>query len=301
MEWKTSFDYELVGSSINQLVTELRGVHYGDFDKAMLEKVAYLKSQHHQGLPCFLNFNKDGFENFRLTPTQDYKWITMCEEGKDYRLEDQLIILEEVFRNDLNKSYDKVVRLLSRVPSYPESFDFDFDLESSDYSTLCMGELPSDQFLNIEPLNSLSLPPLKYRARTKLYKTSYGYVYISRQIDTVLVNHFSPADLCMFSDFTSIKKELDILSGSFITMGKPIEIGSRSVTIRDTILLAPGGAKALAKIGATYALPKLELTVEELNNMKLLRSANPELFTAYALRDSEITLTHASWMEAWHF
>lgn len=143
---------------------------------------------------------------------------------------------------------------------------------------------------------------MKARSRHALYDSEYGKIGVSRHINTTLVNHFSPADLCMFSDFPSFKKELDILSGSFVTMGSGgIKIGDHVVVIRDTILLAPGGAKALTKIGETYGIPKLSLTSEELNNMKTLRKEDESKFVSYAFRDTQITLTHASWMEAWHF
>lgn len=66
--------------------------------------------------------------------------------------------------------------------------------------------------------------------------------------------HESTADLSMLKDFNEFKELLDITARSFITRGKPLVITNckSKVHFRDTILLAPAGAKSLAGIGSIY-------------------------------------------------
>jgi hypothetical protein len=86
-----------------------------------------------------------------------------------------------------------------------------------------------------------------------------------------------------------------------VTLKGPIDYHDSSVILRDTLLLAPGGAKSLSKIGEIYKLNKIELTEEEISNMGDLLEKYEIKFREYALRDSLITLTHAVWMETFNF
>lgn len=154
------FEYELVKTNINCLVTSTRKALYGEFDQEMLDKVAFLKSQQtdEAGVPRFLNFNKAGFENFRLPPTQANQWITMCDAKIAYRLEDQIRKLEGVFQNDLNDSYEFVRRILLGEP-------FNSSNGISNLTSIKTLELEGD---------SQEWPPLKYNSRIKLYESGYG-------------------------------------------------------------------------------------------------------------------------------
>jgi hypothetical protein len=106
---------------------------------------------------------------------------------------------------------------------------------------------------------------LSRKYRTDLFPDSES-VCVSRKKTYFLIAHLTPADLSMLSDFEEITEELSIVNGSFVTLGKPIEICNRTVHIRDTMLLAPGGSKSLSVIGRLYGedFNKLQISSEDL-------------------------------------
>ena len=113
--------------------------------------------------------------------------------------------------------------------------------------------------------------------------------------------HESAADLSMLNDFDEFKENLDIVGRSFVTLGKPLIVKEckSKVHIRDTVLIAPGGAKSLAGVGNIYGdeFKKIDIGHYRGGNMRLLLNENEELFKKYALQDALITLKHACSME----
>jgi hypothetical protein len=118
---------------------------------------------------------------------------------------------------------------------------------------------------------------------------------------TYICAHESAADLSMLSDFSTFKEELDIVHRSFVTLSKPILLKDykSKIHFRDTILLAPIGAKSLKDIGNIYGgeFKKIEIDSSYIKRMDLLLTENPELFEKYAKQDAVVTLKHASTME----
>ena len=123
-----------------------------------------------------------------------------------------------------------------------------------------------------------------------------------------LIAHFTRADVPGFSDFKDEASrsalQLDNIRNLFMnvandirfdlgdpTLGNSIPI---SVKIRDTMTLAPAGAKSLAAIGDILGFEKIELAAtpqEELSikqNMKSFMERDWETFKKYAIRDAEI-------------
>ena len=116
--------------------------------------------------------------------------------------------------------------------------------------------------------------------------------------------HESTADLSMLSDFDIFKESLDIVQRSFVTLGKPLIIEgiTSKVYIRDTILIAPIGAKSLAKIGGIYGKNYNKIDIGHYRGEMLsLLKEDKELFSKYAIRDAEITLKHLNEMESFNF
>jgi hypothetical protein len=110
------------------------------------------------------------------------------------------------------------------------------------------------------------------------------------------------ADLSLLTDFSDIKENFDIINRNLVTLGgSNLVYNGYRLSLRDTMLLAPGGAKALSKIGAIYGMPKLELSQDQYDNMSKLLKENPVLFREYALRDAVISLIHALSLEDAHF
>jgi len=123
-----------------------------------------------------------------------------------------------------------------------------------------------------------------------------------------LVAHFTRADVPGFSDFkdeaTRSALQLDNIRNLFMNVANDIRIdfgdpaSSKSipisVKIRDTMTLAPAGAKSLAAIGDILGFEKIELgstPQEELSikqNMKAFMERDWDTFEKYAIRDAEI-------------
>ncbi|MDA9960060.1 DNA polymerase [Planktomarina temperata] len=123
-----------------------------------------------------------------------------------------------------------------------------------------------------------------------------------------LVAHFTRADVPSFSDFkdeaTRSALQLDNIRNLFMNvandirldLGEPASGNSIpiSVKIRDTMTLAPSGAKSLAAIGDILGFEKIELgstPQQELSikqNMKSLMEHDWDTFEKYAIRDAEI-------------
>jgi hypothetical protein len=123
-----------------------------------------------------------------------------------------------------------------------------------------------------------------------------------------LVAHFTRADVPGFADFKDEKTrsalKLDNIRNLFMNVANDIrlDLGDQttgngipiSVKIRDTMSLAPAGAKSLAAIGDILgfekivlgATPQQELSIKQ--NMKAFMERDWEAFYEYAVRDAEI-------------
>ena len=73
-------------------------------------------------------------------------------------------------------------------------------------------------------------------------------------------------------------------------MTLPLPSGPRrvSVTLVDTMLLAPAGQQSLGALGEMLGVPKLDLPAGAITRMREFSSEEPERFRAYAERDAEI-------------
>lgn len=127
--------------------------------------------------------------------------------------------------------------------------------------------------------------------------------------DIILVGHFTRADFPAFDGFQEKAKAFTSnIRSTFVTLDKeyPIEvvagdevIGSFNAILRDTILLAPANAKALADIGeiigeekiVLHADPKEEQRIKE-NMAVFMRDHWPE-FREYAIQDARICVEYA--------
>ena len=142
------------------------------------------------------------------------------------------------------------------------------------------------------------------------YNDSKNMLSISVNRVLYLCMHESSADLSMLSDFDAFKENLNIVAKSFVTVGKPLVVDfadgtfSKSrVHIRDTILIAPQGAKSLAAVGKIYGPDYHKIDIGEYRNGKMaaLLIDDPDKFERYAIRDAVITLKHATMMEEFYF
>lgn len=127
-------------------------------------------------------------------------------------------------------------------------------------------------------------------------------------VNVYLVAHFTRADVPGFSDFKEEKTRkamnLENVRNLFMNVEKDIKVNLKRggtlkpiklhVAIRDTIALAPAGAKSLAKLGEILGFEKLKLSDDPeqeqyyKEHMGELLDANWPLFRAYAIRDAEV-------------
>jgi hypothetical protein len=119
-----------------------------------------------------------------------------------------------------------------------------------------------------------------------------------------IIAHYNAADLPMLSDFEDIKLKVSIVNKSFITLGKPFNIGKYNVYIRDTFLLSPAGNNSLKALGKLYInegdYEKVQITKSDLSRMSNFLKRDKDAFELYALKDSIITLKHAIAMEEFY-
>ena len=128
-----------------------------------------------------------------------------------------------------------------------------------------------------------------------------------------LVAHFTRADVPGFKDFKdkTSREQLNLqnIRNLFMNVAKDITISLKdadggsdipiSLKIRDTLALAPAGAKSLSAIGDILGFEKITLAdrpEDELfikQNMKTLMEKNWSLFETYAIRDAEICAEYA--------
>ena len=128
-----------------------------------------------------------------------------------------------------------------------------------------------------------------------------------------LVAHFTRADVPGFKDFKekSSRENLNLqnIRNLFMNVSKDIKITIKdaddgpdinlSLKIRDTLALAPGGAKSLSAIGDILGFEKIKVAErpeDELfikQNMKTLMKKDWDLFEAYAIRDADICAEYA--------
>jgi hypothetical protein len=117
-----------------------------------------------------------------------------------------------------------------------------------------------------------------------------------------LIGHLTQADLSLLSGFEELKNNFDIINKNLVTLGgTKLKYNGYKLSLYDTMLLAPGGKKSLAAVGAIYGFEKLDLSQEQYDNMSKLLKENPVLFKEYAVRDAVISLIHALTLEDAHF
>jgi hypothetical protein len=117
----------------------------------------------------------------------------------------------------------------------------------------------------------------------------------------------------MLSDFTLLKKEMNILQKSFLTLGKPLKYCGFNLFIRDTMLLAPANSRSLEAIGKLYenenensgesggGYSKKTIPSKYLTKMSRFVAEDKDAFEIYAITDAIIVLKHSTAMEKFNF
>ena len=116
-----------------------------------------------------------------------------------------------------------------------------------------------------------------------------------------LMAHFSLADLTALLDFPNLKTLVDSVRRTLITIRDPMRVKlwdkhshahEVTVTLRDSLLLAPAGRQSLADLGELVGLEKMVLNEGEIENMDALLRDDPKRFEEYAKRDPKISVRY---------
>jgi hypothetical protein len=117
-----------------------------------------------------------------------------------------------------------------------------------------------------------------------------------------LVGHWTLSDLAMLEDFDKLKHQFSSIRNTYVTLQQPLKVtvhdssGHRhdiAVTLRDTLLLTPGGSKSLDSLGDLLGEPKVELPDGQIERMAESLERDPDLFDRYAKQDPKICVAHA--------
>lgn len=282
--------------SINLLISELRSLSYSNHDKLISKLLTRLEKV----CASSIILDDDYIYCFKRTDVE-----SIIKYVDTYSSEDLIKDTESLKTNDHRKALQAFINILNKVL-------INFDNEASDDKDVGINDDADD---NNNIISERMLKTINKCVNQPVSRLSYKYNNSSDQL-SITVNrllylcmHESSADLSMLSDFDEFKESLDIVGRSFVTRGKPLNIvfkdGSISksrVILRDTILIAPVGAKSLAAVGQIYGPEYHKVDIGNYRKrMSSLLYDNKDLFEKYALMDSKITLKHARSMEEYYF
>jgi hypothetical protein len=289
-----SFNYSKIELSIQRCIEGVRLLKYEQYDRGILILSESLKLI--KGLSYF---EQEDYTVFSTPRSLIQPFIQFCDSFSLHELLDVSSGLAKPFLEESSHKLMTLIKSIASNLSNQEGKDKMLELLHNKFSEYT--EIEQIGVDNEKPLpflshyhkpsgivekrltrNFLSL----FSPKTSVTKTKCYY----------LIAHLTQADLSMLSDFKELKDELSIVNGSFVTIGNPINFRGKSIHIRDTMLLAPGGSKSLATIGKLYnaEFQKVQISKEDLEDMKGFLLRDKIKFTEYALRDALISLIHAS-------
>ena len=300
------FNFRKAEESIEWIIKKIKFLKYGKYDESMLVVCEVLKiikgvrfydgedytifSLPRSAIQPYINFSNSMSLKYLLNVTTQLSNPTL------ERMEVVVMkLIEDITRRGftLQEGVDKLAEEIYRIY---HNFDEVLQLESESVSELkpieelkmCRKGWDRDKRLSRKFLNIFP------ECDKVCFTTTRNYYYIA---------HLTQADFSLLNDFNLIKDELSIVNGSFITLRDPLKYCDKNIHVRDTMLLAPGGSKSLAKIGMLYGslYNKIEISKAQLTDMQSFLTLEKEKFIEYALRDALISLIHALWMDDFNY
>lgn len=295
-------NYAKIESSIQMCVNKIRMIKYGKNDESLLILIECLRMI--KGLSYV---EKDDYLVFSLPRSVIQPYIHF---GNSFSFQELIETSARISKPFLEESTQSLMNLIRSISSnnftlvngkdslLEEIYKIYYDYK--EIEDLCAKSKHSLPFLQTVPISE----DVVEKRLSRSYLTDFSErVSVTKTKTYYIIAHLTPADLSLLSDFDQYKDEISIVNGSFVTIGKPLSISGRSTHIRDTMLLAPGGSRALASIGRLYGefFNKISIRKEDLEDMQGFLKRDREKFIEYALRDALISLIHASWMEDFNF
>ena len=290
---KLSKSFKKVEFSIQMCIEKIRSLKYGRYDESMFTLKEVLKLI--RGMSYYEGDDNIVF-SLPTSPVQPF-----IQFGEIFSLEELVKIAHEISKPVCESVGGLVLDLLKDISVQKFSLEGGVDVMLSminskyeSYNAMKVMEECSGKVLDFLTLDQLVRRDTVEKSVKRITKNLPEKMSITITKTFYLIGHLTPADLGQLSDFATVKEELTIVNGSFVTLGKPLIINDKKVHVRDTMLLAPGGSKSLASIGGLYPnFPKLQISKSDLENMHGFLERDREGFVAYALRDAVITLVHA--------
>lgn len=286
------FNNDIFKDIIKNGVISYRNLKYWKHDLSLNHLIRGLNGLIEAGKYNIQTMNDDSYNyfSFSRTPVRKGIYINKDNNYKGYSLSDVIEISKNMVKYDLNATYEQIMNTLRNLYDNLEMRELEEIKVKDDYN--------SDYKLLT---NDYELEETKKMSRSMMNSFTQDLVNVTKIRNIYLVAHLTNADLCMLNDFGSFKEDLNIVNSSFVTMGKPLIIGSNRVFIRDTMLLSPAGNQSLESLGKLYKNNKVSLGNRDKSKMLTILENDKNLFIEYALQDSVITLTHACFMEDFNF
>ena len=302
------FNYSKVETSIQILIQQIKYIKFGRFEECMLILTECLKQI--KGLKYYDIEEEYTLFSFPKSEIQPYIYL-----GKQCSFKTLLDLASPCGNRQVDAMSKNIVELLVNISQQKLSA-----INGKDQLLAMIHEIYKDytEFESMENMGGKILPLVSQSRKSKsksevekrltreflpdFYDEGHK-ICITSTKRYYLLAHLSQADLSMLSDFEDIKEGLNIVNGSFVTIRDPLSINGRSIHIRDTMLLAPGGSRSLASIGRLYGegFEKIKISKQELEDMESFLANDPDKFVEYAVRDALISLVHGMWMEEFNF
>lgn len=269
---KSLVEMNLLNDSLKSCVDSYRSSNFSTHDEINRNLISLLEDV--PGVDFFEDFTKD-YVVFALPISQMQSNITYPDAG--YTLKTLVVTSNSMSLDNFIEGLNVLISLLSQLKLTTE----------------------------INKIKAWFKQDKKARIRTTLRFDSGDKFALTVVKNNYLIGHYNAADLCLFSDFHSLKTELNIVQKSFVTLTKPIVIEDSNIYIRDTHLLTPASGKSLAALGKLYAddleCEKIEILKDDLEHMDEYLVREPIAFKQYAIRDAIIPLKHAITLERVNF
>jgi hypothetical protein len=306
-EYKSSaiFNYSKVENSIQNCLQKIKAIKFGNYDEVM-----HIYNECFKNLKGVKYYEGEEFNLFAFPRSQIQPYILLQTKVS---LKELIKITTSLSKPTLDNQIKSVINLIKDISSKGLTTqkgqddlieqiykNYEGYTEITDQLKFSDKQLPyrvEDVVLSSKPdkrLVRIFLPKILSQGNKISVTITKNHYFIA---------HLTQADLSMLTDFDLIKEELSIVNGSFVTLRDPLKYCGQNIHIRDTMLLAPGPGKSLAKIGKLYGegYNKLTISPDNLKDMQSFLDNDRELFIEYALRDALISLVHALWMEEFNF
>jgi hypothetical protein len=281
-------------STIESLIVSCREILFPGHDAGIVNVCNYLIDKRDKLNIGNIVLNENGY--VFMTDISDIKnTIILPKAGEDLIINFDTLtsITNRVALTDIELQKSLFGKIINSVSKFTQEDNFGFELKPA-WSNKFINSLKTETYILSNEENEAAKEKFKlYRSNTDL--TSF-------KTRTYLISHYNAADLGMIADWAEVSfRNIDVLKKSFTSLNAPIISLGLEVHIRDSILLSSAAASSLDAVGKAYGLSKVVIPKKYYSMMDILLKDNYNLFEAYAMQDSLISLVHALFMNLFVF